>query len=66
MSGWAGVFRAVTHLAAWAPFVTVVAVSVQRPWRVVGDGAVIALQSWDTAVRVPLVGAAHRAGTRPV
>jgi hypothetical protein len=55
-SGWAGVFRAVTHLAAWAPFVTAVAVVVQHPWRVVGDGAVIALHSWDTTVRVPLVG----------
>ena len=55
-SGWARVFRAVTHLAAWAPFVTAVAVSFQRPWRVVGDGAVIALQAWDTTVRVPLVG----------
>jgi hypothetical protein len=33
-----------------------VAASVQRPWRIVGDGAVIALQSWDTTVRVPLVG----------
>jgi hypothetical protein len=43
-------------LAAWAPFVTVVAVAVQRPWRVVGDGAVIALHSWDTFGRVPLVG----------
>jgi hypothetical protein len=50
-------FRAVTHLAAWAPFVTAVAVVVQRPWRVVGDGAAIALFSWDTFTgRVPLVG----------
>jgi hypothetical protein len=55
-SGWTVVFRAVTHLAAWAPFVTAVAVAVQRPWRVVGDGAVIALYSWDTSGRVPLVG----------
>src|SRR6266849_10795777 len=55
-AGWAGVFRAATHLAVWTPFVTAVAASVQRPWRVVGDGAVIALQSWDTTVRVPLVG----------
>jgi hypothetical protein len=50
------VFRAVTHLAAWAPFVAAVAVAVQRPWRVVGDGAAIALNSWDTFGRVPLVG----------
>lgn len=56
VSGWARVFRAVTHLVAWAPFVTAVAVSVQRGWRVVGDGAMIALHSWDTTVRVPLVG----------
>jgi hypothetical protein len=56
LSGWAGVFRAATHLAVWAPFVTVVAVAVQRPWRVVGDGAVIALHSWNTTMQLPLVG----------
>jgi hypothetical protein len=60
--GWAKLFRVATHLAAWAPFVITVAVSARGPWRVVGDGATIALRAWDTAVHVPLVGQSTELG----
>jgi hypothetical protein len=46
----------VTHVAAWTPFLTVVANSTHGNWRVVGDGAAIALRSWRAASHLPLVG----------
>jgi hypothetical protein len=48
--------RVAAHVAAWIPFLTSVAASWRGNWRVVGDGAVIALGSWTTFTRIPLVG----------
>ena len=51
------VIRAALHMACWAPFVTSAANSWRGPWRAVGDGARLALVSWDTlSGSVPLVG----------
>src|SRR5216683_412820 len=53
---WATIVRVAAHVSSWIPFLTE-AVSMRGNWRVVGDGAGIALHSWDTlAGRVPLVG----------
>lgn len=53
------VLRVATHIAAWLPFVAVVASSMRGEWRVVGDGAGIASRSWGTlGGHVPLVGQA--------
>jgi hypothetical protein len=48
--------RVAAHVAAWTPFLISVAASWLGSWRVVGDGAVIALGSWATFTRIPLVG----------
>ncbi len=57
----AAVLRAVAHLAAWMPFLTAVAASMRGSWRVVGDGAVIALRSWnELTAHGPLVGETTR------
>jgi hypothetical protein len=51
------VLRAATHIAAWLPFLAVLASSMRGDWRVVGDGAGIASRSWGVlAGHVPLVG----------
>jgi hypothetical protein len=51
------VFRVAAHLAAWLPFVAVVAGSTRGEWRVVGDGSGIATRSWGVLTgHVPLVG----------
>ena len=53
------VLRVATHIAAWLPFLAVMASSGRGEWRVVGDGAGIASRSWGTlAGHVPLVGQA--------
>lgn len=57
----ATVLRAATHVAAWIPFLAAVARSLGDAWRVVGDGASIALRSWDAlTAHGPLVGQATR------
>lgn len=44
-------------MACWTPFITTAADSWRGAWRVVGDGAQIASQSWATlSTRVPLLG----------
>jgi len=49
------------HLAVWAPFVVGVVAEVRLGWRPVGDGAAIALRSWDSlTAHGPLVGQATR------
>jgi hypothetical protein len=59
--GRAMVLRAAAHIAAWLPFLAVMASSMQGQWRVVGDGAGIASRSWNVATaHVPLVGQATR------
>jgi hypothetical protein len=51
------VLRVATHIAAWLPFLAVLASSGRGEWRVVGDGAGIASRSWGVlAGHVPLVG----------
>ena len=51
------VLRAAAHVAVWLPFLTAVAGSVRGDWRVVGDGAGIASQSWSAlTAHGPLVG----------
>src|SRR5215472_14118024 len=51
------VIRAALHVACWAPFITAAANSWRGPWRSVGDGARLALVSWDTlSGSIPLVG----------
>ena len=51
------VLRVATHIAAWLPFLAVMASSGRGEWRVVGDGAGIASRSWGVlAGHVPLVG----------
>ena len=51
------VLRAAAHVAVWLPFLTAVAGSVRGGWRVVGDGAGIASQSWSAlTAHGPLVG----------
>jgi hypothetical protein len=52
----AKVLRVTAHLASWTPFLTAVAASTRSTWHVVGDGAGIALRSWDATAHVPLVG----------
>jgi hypothetical protein len=56
--------RLAVHLAVWAPFVLGVVQTLRlRGWRNVGDGAVIALRSWDVLTASgPLVGQASRLG----
>lgn len=49
--------RAAVHVACWIPFITAAANSWRGPWRAIGDGARLALVSWDTLGGViPLVG----------
>lgn len=48
---WARLLRVVTHVAAWMPFLTVVANSTQGNWRVVGDGAPPGRSSWHRCPR---------------
>ena len=53
----ATVFRVAAHLAAAIPFLTAVADSMRGSWRAFGDGAMIALRSWDALIgQGPLVG----------
>jgi hypothetical protein len=55
------VLRLCLHLAVWAPFVAGVVEEVRLGWRPVGDGAAIALRSWDSlTAHGPLVGQATR------
>ncbi len=57
----ATVLRAAAHAAAWIPFLAAVARSVPGNWRAVGDGASIALRSWNAlTAHGPLVGQATR------
>ena len=57
--GWALVLRLAVHLAVWVPFVAGVVELVRLRWRPVGDGAAIALRSWDSlTAHGPLVGQA--------
>ncbi len=58
----ATVIRGICHAAAWVPFLTAVADSVRGNWRVVGDGAAIALRSWTATSHVPLVGQPNALG----
>lgn len=48
--------RAAAHVAAWIPFLVSAASSWLSDWRVIGDGAMIALGSWATFTHLPLVG----------
>jgi hypothetical protein len=49
--------RAAVHVAAWSAFLVSVADSLRGGWHAVGDGALIALGSWETFSRhIPLVG----------
>src|SRR5262249_20170413 len=53
--------RLAVHLAVWAPFVAGLVEEVRLRWRPVGDGAAIALRSWDSLTAYgPLVGQATR------
>src|SRR5712691_2062021 len=53
----ASLLRVATHVASWLPFLAVVADSMRVKWRVVGDGAGIALHSWNAlTAHGPLVG----------
>ena len=55
------VLRLAVHLAVWAPFVVGVVEDVRLRWRPVGDGAAIAVRSWDSLTAYgPLVGQASR------
>ena len=57
--GLATVMRLAAHLAAWIPFVVGAIRSVQQGSLVIGDGAAIALRSWDVLTPYgPLVGQA--------
>ncbi|HEY3958785.1 MAG TPA: hypothetical protein VGM53_35945 [Streptosporangiaceae bacterium] len=57
--GWAVLLRLAAHVAAWLPFVIGTVRSAQRGLPAVGDGASIALRSWDTLTASgPLVGQA--------
>ena len=58
----ARVLRVAAHAASWIPFLTVVAASTRGTWRVVGDGAGIALQSWNATSHTSLVGQATELG----
>lgn len=54
-------FRLAVHLAVWAPFLVSVVQGARLGWRPVGDGAAIALRSWDVlTAHGPLVGQANR------
>lgn len=53
---WRRLVRVAAHVAAWTPFVISAVASWLGNWRVVGDGALIALGAWATFTRVPLVG----------
>lgn len=49
--------RAAAHGACWVPFITCAADSWRGPWRAVGDGARMALESWNTlSGHIPLLG----------
>jgi hypothetical protein len=55
----ATVLRLAAHLAAWTPFAIGAVRSVQQGFPVIGDGAAIALRSWDVLTPYgPLVGQA--------
>ena len=55
--------RVATHVAAWIPFLTAVAGTLHAKWRAVGDGARIALGSWEAlTAHGPLVGPATQVG----
>ncbi len=54
-------FRLAVHLVVWAPFLSGVAQAVRLRWRPVGDGAAIAVRSWEVlTAHGPLVGQATR------
>ena len=54
-------FRLAVHLVVWAPFLSGVAQAVRLRWRPVGDGAAIAVRSWEVlTAHGPLVGQANR------
>ena len=55
--------RVATHVAAWIPFLTAVAGMLHAEWRAVGDGARIALGSWEAlTAHGPLVGPGTQVG----
>ena len=57
--GRSAALRLALHLAVWAPFVAGLVEVVGLRWRPVGDGAAIALRSWDSlTAHGPLVGQA--------
>jgi hypothetical protein len=56
-ASWLSVLRVAGHLAVWLPFVASVARELQHGWIAVGDGAAIAIRSWDVlSSHGPLVG----------
>ena len=57
------ILRVAAHLAAWLPFVACVVRELQHGWIAVGDGAAIAIRSWDVlSSHGPLVGQMNAAG----
>ena len=57
------ILRVAAHLAAWLPFVACVVRELQHGWIAVGDGAAIAIRSWDVlGSHGPLVGQMNGAG----
>ena len=57
------ILRVAAHLAAWLPFVACVVRELQHGWIAVGDGAAIAIRSWDVlGSHGPLVGQMNAAG----
>ncbi len=59
----APVVRVATHVAVWIPLLTAVAGMLRADWRAVGDGAGIALRSWEALTADgPLVGSATQLG----
>ena len=60
---WATFFHVVAHLAMRTPFLTAAAESTRGNWRVIGDGAAIAMRSWHVMTQLPLVGQPTELGT---
>jgi len=59
----ARVLRVATHVAVWMPFLAAVAGVLSAEWRAVGDGAGIAMRSWEAlGAHGPLVGSATQLG----
>jgi hypothetical protein len=59
----APVVRVATHVAVWIPLLTAVVGMARADWRAVGDGAGIAMGSWEAlTAHGPLVGSATQLG----